>query len=92
MIPDGWVREDRMSECIQPSEADQLALVAENKDGGFLTRNQRRKLEEAHIGEASHAAHESQGEGLNSSIQAQMEKEHFENTKVKNIRCIQLGH
>ena len=29
---------------------------------------------------------EPQGEGLASSIQAQMEKEHFENTKVKNIR------
>ena len=47
-------------------------------------------MEEANIGEA-HSAHETEGEGLASSIQAQMEKEHFENTNVKNVRCIQLG-
>jgi hypothetical protein len=85
---DDWVREDRMSECVELSAADQAEQQSLDaaKETGFLTRNQRRRMEEAHIGEA-HPAHEAPGEGLASSIQAQMEKEHFENTKVKNIRC-----
>ncbi len=39
------------------------------------------------FGEAQHS-HDAPGEGLASSIQAQMEKEHIENTKVKNIRWV----
>lgn len=96
---DDWVLEERMSDA-QPEAAAALQATgsAETAGGpspkagaaGFLTRNQRRRMEEANIGEA-HPAHEAEGEGLASSIQAQMEKEHFENTKVKNVRCIQLG-
>lgn len=56
-----------------------------DKVTGFLTRNQRRRMEESMVGE-HHG--EPQGEGLANSIQAQMEKEHFENTKVKNIRLV----
>ena len=87
---DDWVNADRLSDPKQ-----QLALVRQNsadtgeKATGFLTRNQRRRMEESMVGEGH--AHEPIGEGLANSIQAQMEKEHFENTKVKNIRCIQLG-
>ena len=89
---DDWVLEDRMSDS-PPEAAGGLTgtTSAESAGGaspkagaaGFLTRNQRRRMEEANIGEA-HSAHETEGEGLASSIQAQMEKEHFENTKVKN--------
>eukprot|EP01043_Picozoa_sp_COSAG02_P013218 COSAG02_NODE_525_length_20713_cov_5.808286_10_plen_427_part_00 len=96
---DDWVLEDRMSDTPpEPAGGLQGTLSAESAGGpspkagaaGFLTRNQRRRMEEANIGEA-HNPHEAEGEGLASSIQAQMEKEHFENTKVKNVRCIQLG-
>lgn len=96
---DDWVLEERMSDFV-PEAVGASALAMTNSadatsgsspkgaSAGFLTRNQRRRMEEANIGEASHEEH---GEGLSSSIQAQMEKEHFENTKVKNVRCIQLG-
>ncbi len=96
---DDWVLEDRMSDTLpEPAGGLQGTTSAESAGGpspkagaaGFLTRNQRRRMEEANIGEA-HNPHEAEGEGLASSIQAQMEKEHFENTKVKNVRCIQLG-
>ena len=96
---DDWVLEDRMSDSpleagggLTGTTSAESAGGASPKAGaaGFLTRNQRRRMEEANIGEA-HSAHETEGEGLASSIQAQMEKEHFENTKVKNVRCIQLG-
>ena len=93
---DDWVREARLSECVEPSQGEKLDLQrassaeAGEKVTGFLTRNQRRRLEEANVGEV-HPTHEEGDQGLTSSIQAQMEKEHFENTKVKNVRCIQLG-
>jgi len=96
---DDWVKEERMSDAPAEGVQDGKLQATTSADGatgdkaaavtGFLTRNQRRRMEEANIGEA-HAPHE-EGEGLTSSIQAQMEKEHFENTKVKNVRCIQLG-
>jgi hypothetical protein len=56
---------------------------------GFLTRNQRRRMEESAAGDAHSASAAADAKDGN-SIQAQMEREHVEKTKVKNIRCIQV--
>eukprot|EP01048_Picozoa_sp_COSAG05_P004499 COSAG05_NODE_244_length_12990_cov_6.892018_5_plen_81_part_01 len=81
-MSDDWVREARLTEYVEPKQGDKLSLQRASKSEGgekvgFLTRNQRRRMEEAHVGEV-HPAHEEQDQGLTSSIQAQMEKEHFE--------------